>query len=277
MLYPSTSIAALPNGVFSVPTFVVLVTAAFFLLVTLLARRKSKARGNSVLFVGPPDGGKTAILSVLTFKQALPTHSSLQTNASLIVLPQRKKTLRVVDIPGHPRIRPQYREYFSEAKAVVFVIDASTISRNGAAVAEHLHQILHTFMSLAPSQPSPAFLILAHKCDLLTATSSSGPPDQLAINRVRAILERELEKRRQSQVGGMGVESLGGEGDGSELSGLECRGSGGGAFRFSDWDGGEIVFLGTSIAMKEGMVEEEKAPGSDNGLNGLQQWLEDLP
>jgi len=230
-----------------------------------------------VLFVGPSDGGKTAILSALTFKQTLPTHASLQINTSFIVLPHKNKTLRVVDIPGHPRIRHQYREHFSEAKAVVFVIDASTISRNGAAVAEHLHQILHTFMSLPPSQPSPALLILAHKYDLLMASSSSGPADQLAINRVRTVLERELEKRRQSQTGGTGVESLGGEEDGSELGGLECSGSGGGTFRFSDWDGGEVVFLGSSVAAKEGAAVEEKSTKSGDGLNRLQRWLEDLP
>ena len=37
--------------------------------------------------------------------------------------------------------------------------------------------------------------------------------EQLAINRVRTILERELDKRRTSHAGGVGVESLGGEGE----------------------------------------------------------------
>jgi signal recognition particle receptor subunit beta len=206
----------------------------------------------------------------------LPTHASLQTNASFITLPETNRKLRVIDIPGHPRIRHQYRDHFAESKAVVFVIDASTISRTGAVVAEHLHQVLHTFMSLPPSQPSPALLILAHKCDLLTSTSSSGPSNQLAVNRVRTVLERELEKRKESQAGGMGVESLGGEGDASELGGLECNGSGNGIFRFSDWDGGEIVFLGTSVAMKEG-AGGEKSTGGGEGLGSLQRWLGNLP
>jgi len=250
--------------------------ALALLVVTLFARRKSKARGNLVLFVGPSDAGKTAILSALAFRQSLPTHASLQTNASLVTFPGTKKTLRVVDVPGHPRIRHQYREHFSEANAVVFVVDSSTVSRNGAAVAEHLHQILHTFMSLPPSQPPPALVILAHKCDLLTASSSSGPPDQLAINRIRTVLERELEKRR-SQAGGMGIESLGDEGDGSEPGGLECSGSGGGTFRFSEWEGGEINFLGTSVAVKETAGDEEKSIRASGGLDGLQQLLKTLP
>lgn len=131
-------------------------------------------------------------------------------------------------------------------------------------------------MSLPPSQPPPALLILAHKCDLLTTTATSGPSDQLAVNRVRTVLERELEKRR-SQAGGMGIESLGGEGDGSELGGLECSGSSGGTFRFSEWEGGEIVFLGSSVTVKEAMVGEEKLSAMGMGIGGLEQFIQDLP
>jgi len=142
----------------------------------------------------------------------------------------------------------------------------------------YLHQILHSFMSIPPSQPTPALIILAHKSDLLASTTSSSntPADQLAINRVRAILERELEKRRQSQAGGMGIESLGGgEGDNAEVSGLECGGGGVGVFRFSDWEGGEVAFLGTSISGTGEKTQDEKA-SNVNGLEGLQQRLSDL-
>lgn len=72
----------------------------------------------------------------LVYKQTLPTHASLQSNTSIVTLAD-KKALSVVDIPGHPRIRDQFTEYLADAKAVVFVVDASTISRNGPAVAEY--------------------------------------------------------------------------------------------------------------------------------------------
>jgi len=133
-------------------------------------------------------------------------------------------------------------------------------------------------MSIPPSQSTPALIILAHKSDLLASTTSSSntPVDQLAINRVRTILERELEKRRQSQTGGMGIESLGGgEGDNTGVSGLECGGVGDGVFRFSEWEGGEITFLGTSISRTGEKVQDEKV-GSIGGLEGLQQRLSDL-
>jgi signal recognition particle receptor subunit beta len=56
-------------------------------------------------------------------------------NASSVTL-SVKKTIRVVDVPGHPRVRDQFREHLDDAKAIVFVVDSSTISRNGPAVAE---------------------------------------------------------------------------------------------------------------------------------------------
>ena len=142
----------------------------FTKVITLFARRKSNSTGNTVLFVGASDAGKTAILSSvshqlpiypiggnqtrivgnrviqLAFHQQLPTHASLQTNSSLIALPN-KQPVQAVDIPGHPRIRVQYRDHFNDAKAVVFVVDASTVSRNGAAVAEYVLPPCSTFRS----------------------------------------------------------------------------------------------------------------------------------
>ena len=73
----------------------------------------------------------------------------------------------------------------------------------------------------------------------------------------------------------MGIESLGGgEGDIMEVSGLECSGVGGGVFRFSDWEGGEVTFLGTSTSRTE-KVRDEKA-GDVGGLDSLRQRLSDL-
>lgn len=71
----------------------------------------------------------------LVYKQTLPTHTSLQSNSSIVEL-LASKTLRIVDVPGHPRVRDQFLEYLPEAKAIAFVVDTSTVSRNGAAVAE---------------------------------------------------------------------------------------------------------------------------------------------
>lgn len=200
------------------------------------------------------------------------------------------KTLRVIDVPGHPRIRDQFREHLKDAKAVAFVVDCSTISRNGSVVAEymlspftqysgidmfltttrHLHCVLHAITSLPPTQSTPTLLILAHKTDLLKAGASSNSASEVAITRVRTILERELEKRRAAQSGGVGVESLG-EGEETETGGLACSGAGGGAFKFNEWEGGDVEFVSTWVK-----VGEAKNESSSDGLNELKDWLSQL-
>jgi len=252
-------------------SFAVLCCAILF----TFGRRRSRSRGNILLLIGPPDAGKTAILSTLAYGQTLPTHTSLQTNSSVCTLPTLKQALRIVDVPGHPRVRDQFQEYLPDAKAVIFVADASTVSRNGPAVAEHLHHILHALTSLPPSQKLPKLLILAHKSDLLKSGSSSAATSStLAVNRVKSILERELEKRRASQSGGVGVEGLGAEGERSDMGGLECNGPGGGAFRFTEWEGGDIEFVGTSV--KVGSVADDEKGGDLHGLDALWGWLHEI-
>lgn len=123
-----------------------------------------------MLFVGPPDAGKTAILSTvriehvisgpainastqLVYRQTLQTHASLQTNTSTVSLPNGK-IISTADIPGHPRIRDQFRDLLPDAKAVAFVVDATTVSRNGPTVAEYIvpwsscYDHAHLFMAL---------------------------------------------------------------------------------------------------------------------------------
>ncbi|KIJ69045.1 hypothetical protein HYDPIDRAFT_105614 [Hydnomerulius pinastri MD-312] len=272
---PTPEVAPL-IGSLSAQNLVLLSLAAtvLFLLILSFTRRKSRSRGNALLLVGPPDSGKTAILSTLAYNQTLPSHTSLQTNSTQVVL-SPTKTLRVVDVPGHPRIRGQFQEHLVDAKAIAFVVDATTISRNGSAVAEHLHHVLHAITSLPPTQPTPALLVLAHKTDLLKTGSASNSASEVAISRVRTILERELEKRRASQSGGVGVESLGAEGEGSEMGGLDCSGPAGGAFKFSEWEGGDVEFAGTWVKVGE-VKDDEKSFGED-GLDSLKSWLDELP
>lgn len=246
--------------------------AIFLLAVTIFFnKRRSISKGNSLLLVGPPDGGKTAILSQLAYSQTLPTQTSMQTNISVVTL-SSNKSIRVVDVPGHPRLRDQFQEYLSDAKAVGFVVDTNSVSRNAPAVAEYLHHILHALTSLPPSQSQPSLLILAHKSDLLkTGSSSHTNAATLSVNRVKSILERELEKRRLSQSGGINIEGLGEEGERSDMGGLECGEKEGSTFKFDDWEGGEVVFLSTSAVPN--VLQSDEKTVVENGLGPLQEWI----
>lgn len=246
------------------------------IVVVLLTRKKAGAKGKSLLLVGPSDAGKTAIFSRLVYGHISPTHASLQPSSSFATL-SPTKTLKVIDIPGHPRIRGQFTDFLSEAKTIAFVVDANSISRNSVVVAEHLHHILHAITSLPPSHHTPALLILCNKSDLLKTSSASGNASTLAVNRVKTVLERELEKRRVAQSGGVGIEGLGEEGERSEMGGLECGADGNSPFRFDEWEGGEVTFLGTSTRVdatseKQASLNEK---GELDGLAALEEWLEE--
>ena len=51
-----------------------------------------------------------------------------------------------------------------------------------------------------------------------------------------------------------------------ELGGLECSGEKG-VFRFDEWEGGEVVFLGTSVRVG--------GKSDTDGLSSLRQWMAD--
>jgi len=250
-----------------------LVLAILGLVVGFFLRRKSlRSKKTDLLLLGAPDAGKTSLMTALVYNQPLPTLTSLQTNSSVYAL-SPNKNFHLIDVPGHPRIRDQYQEYVPNAKAIAFVVDASTVSRNGAAVAEHLHHILHTITSLPPSQTLPSLLIVAHKADLLKTGWSASQQEPLAVNRVKTILERELEKRRASQSGGVGVEGLGAEDEKTEMGGLEC-GDRTGTFKFDEWEGGDISFVSTYVRPGKASSEDEKE-NSEDGLSDLRDWLAD--
>lgn len=150
-----------------------------------------------------------------------------------------------------------------------------------------MHHVLHAITSLPPTHALPPVLILAHKADLVKAptssttssTTSSQERTSLAISRVRTIIERELEGRRAAQASGVGVEGLGEEGEGTEMGGLDC--TGGGVFKFADWEGSEVTFVGTWVASGRKLIgtdekDEKSDPDAEDGLDGLRDWLDTL-
>ena len=60
---------------------------------------------------------------------------SMQKNIS-VMTSSSNKPIRIIDVPGHPRLREQFQDHLSDAKAVGFVVDTSSVSRNAPAVAE---------------------------------------------------------------------------------------------------------------------------------------------
>lgn len=126
------------------------------------SRRKSTE--HNVIIMGQPDSGKTAIFtkvnsldsyihslmrhtgtkrSLIPFKRTAklvygkvnPTHTSITPSSASIPV-GHNKTIRLSDVPGHPRLKESAAELISQAHAAVLVCDVSAIMKNGAQVAE---------------------------------------------------------------------------------------------------------------------------------------------
>lgn len=90
-------------------------------------------------------------------------------------------SLRIIDIPGHERLREKFFDkYKSIARGIVFVIDSVTLQKDVRDVAEYLYNILADNIV---SSTTPSILILCNKQDVSLA---KGP------NAVKSILEKEL-------------------------------------------------------------------------------------
>lgn len=66
------------------------------------------------------------------------------------------------------------------------------------------------------------------------------------------------------------MEGLGAEGERSDMGGLECVGNSG--FKFEDWEGGEVVFVGTFVHVGEKIARDEKGQEGD-GLSVFRERL----
>jgi len=153
----------------------------------------------------------------------------------------------------------------------------------------HLHLVLRAIASLPPSRSSnpPPVVIHAHKADLLSSSSPATPPTQqtldLAKDRVRTVLERELDKRRKTFAKDVRFEGLGadaGVGDDSGGSGLDCA-TEDGTFRFDRWEAGNVEFSAgwVEVVREDGITStsSEKEKETEGGsLRELKEWLDEL-
>lgn len=89
--------------------------------------------------------------------------------------------LKIVDIPGHERLRSRFfDQYKAIARGVVFVVDSVTIQKDVRDAAEYLYNILSDSNFL---NSGVSFLILCNKQDLSFAKGATA---------IKSILEKEL-------------------------------------------------------------------------------------
>ncbi|KAJ8964853.1 hypothetical protein NQ314_004571 [Rhamnusium bicolor] len=158
--------------------FVLVITLVLFIL---YKRRKSSRQG--ILLTGLCDSGKTLIYSQLIYNKNVQTHTSIKENIGSYL--NTNDTLKIVDIPGHERLRDKFFEqYKGIAKGIVFVVDSLTLQQDIRDAAEFLYNILVDPVVLSNC---PSLLILCNKQDQTFAKGGTA---------VKSIFEKELNTLR---------------------------------------------------------------------------------
>ncbi|XP_044270475.1 signal recognition particle receptor subunit beta [Tribolium madens] len=165
-----------------IAVLVIVVTLILFVLY-----RRRKATRNCVLLTGLCDSGKTLIFSQLVHEKFIQTHTSIKENIGTFIV--NNNYLKIVDIPGHERLRDKFLEQYKElTRGLVFVVDSSTIQQDVRDTAEFLYNIL---VDSCVARNGPQILILCNKQDQTLAKGS---------NVVKSILEKELNTLRVTKT-----------------------------------------------------------------------------
>ncbi|KAF5306996.1 hypothetical protein FQR65_LT07219 [Abscondita terminalis] len=159
---------------------IIVVFAITLILVIFFLKRKSSKRG--VLLTGLCDSGKTLIFAQLVHGKYVNTQTSMKENLGDYLI--KNGTLRLIDIPGHERLRDRYLDqYKSVARGIMYVVDSVTLQKDIKDAAEFLYNILSECMALN----NLSVLIVCNKQDLTLAKTSAV---------IKSMLEKELNALR---------------------------------------------------------------------------------
>ncbi|KAI8920587.1 signal recognition particle receptor beta subunit-domain-containing protein [Entophlyctis helioformis] len=209
------------------------------------ARRRGGGKRDSLLLAGLCGSGKTALFFRLTRRQFLATCTSMQENVGQAVLDEtdaKRSTVRVMDLPGHEKLRFKHDAAMASAKGILFVVDATACQPGDTplrAAAEYLYDLLAHRDAMAVDVP---VAVLCNKSD----DELAAPP-----KRIQELLEHEIDELRKTRgasiAGQGGVTSSGAlaNDDDGDDSGRAFLGFEGEAFRFEHIPN-DVVFVAVS-------------------------------
>ncbi|TPX43725.1 hypothetical protein SeLEV6574_g04895 [Synchytrium endobioticum] len=238
----------------------VLVVAAVTIVVFLNYFRRSISRKDTFLITGLSDAGKTTLYLRLRYGRTKPTHTSMQENDGRFavfsndanVSDRSNRLIHAVDVPGHEKLRYRFAEFLPIARAVVFVIDSSTVTQQAQVrrAAEYLYDILANKHAAAP-KPVP-MLVVCNKSDHLLAASE---------DKIRILLQSEIDKLRTTRSAALDKQDSGGQEE--VFLGYDNE-----AFQFEHVPN-EIRFLRCSLVC--GSEERDDVSGMDDIVDWIRQ------
>jgi signal recognition particle receptor subunit beta len=242
-------------------------------------RRQSIRRGECLLLCGISNSGKTLLFSRLTMGLAKRTLTSMAVNHGSMILEnpsqdRPSKKIHIIDIPGNLRIRQRdFNTNKTSAKAMIFVLDSTTINEDSKDVSDYLYDILRekTFR-----QQRLPLLIFCNKQDLNNANET--------IESIRHSLENELTLKRKTRASSVAVHQ--GKGETNDDIGQIGKET----FEFNDIKDIQIEFVnGSALGMEKTSFakhyddEEEIDSGGDEtdadsgaNLNQVYDWIEKI-
>ncbi|EFJ49222.1 hypothetical protein VOLCADRAFT_80798 [Volvox carteri f. nagariensis] len=169
----------------------VVIGTILLLILKLFSGRK---RGSAVLLVGPCNGGKTTLFYCLKDGATHgATVASMQENEGWCQVRNDKDrivgSVRVLDLPGHPRLRSKLEQFLKDASAVVLVIDSADITPNKTEAAEDLFEVL---THPAVARRRLPVLLACNKADLETQAHS--------VDFCRRTIEKQLDAMRKTRL-----------------------------------------------------------------------------
>lgn len=157
-----------------IAVFVIFITLVLFII---YKRKKSSRRG--ILITGLCDSGKTLLYTRLVHDRFVLTQTSIKENIDEYAI--NGKSVKIVDIPGHERLRGQFLDlHKSTTRGLIYVIDSQNVQKDIKDVAEFFYNILTDPVIYSNS---PAILILCNKQDQPLVKNSKA---------IKTLLEKEL-------------------------------------------------------------------------------------
>nr|CAG4649635.1 EOG090X0C7N [Scapholeberis mucronata]SVE93847.1 EOG090X0C7N [Scapholeberis mucronata] len=164
------------------------VIGLIILAVFLILWKRGQVSRRGICLVGLCESGKTLIFSQLVYQKAVESFTSLRENVGTVTF-ENKAALKLVDVPGHERVRQRFFDaYKSTARGIVFVLDSFTLPKDIRDVAEYLYTVLS---DPVVTSNKPQILILCNKQDHALA---KGPQV------IQSLLEKEMNVLRNTQT-----------------------------------------------------------------------------